>query len=551
MDGDWIRKLYLRSLDSYETTTIEGSEGVAGPPAFSPDGKQIAWVAPLPTNPAQHLIAVHVNLEAPPRVIGKWPQDGARNPSMAWLTDGHIVAVTRSPATGKYAVTRFPSDGRPPAAAIPLHGLDVADFDPLGGSSVLPDGKTLLAEAYLVEGNISTVSAVTIDTQSGETRIAVEDARWPAWSATGHVLFGRRNVLMAAPFDPERVDATGGPSTIIEGTDDFALSASGTLVYRSGKAGFTARRVASLGTERAAVYWSEDRRNLWNLSVSPDGRRVAFRLADPEDWDWQIWTSETDRPRLRPLVEDDCWSPVWAPDSEQLIYWCGHRDGLRTQGIYVSNLATGGEPALLLESKTGVSLLPTSVSPDGAHLLVNQFVNEGVSSAIVPLFSEKADDSSMRVIVPAQIDEPNARFSPDGAWVAHISSRTGRPEAVLRSVDTKGQLGPETVVSIRGATDVIWAKNEGARQELLYSTLAGQLMAITVEGDSGPASSGPRQVLDLHEQGVYSERSLLALDTLPGGGYLAILRGDDERSNRLNVVLGFDEVIRHRSSAPR
>jgi len=217
----------------------------------------------------------------------------------------------------------------------------------------------------------------------------------------------------------------------------------------------------------------------------------------------------------------------------------------------VSNLATGGEPALLLESKIGVDLLPTSVSPDGAHLLLNRFANEGVSSVIVPFLSEKADDSSLRVIVPAQIDEPNARFSPDGAWVAHISSRTGRPEAVLRSVDTKGQLGPKTVVSIRGATDVIWAKNEGARQELLYSTLGGQLMAITVEGDSGPASSGPRPVLDLHGQGVYSERSLLALDTLPGGGYLGILRGDAERSNRLNVVLGFDEVIRHRSSAPR
>ena len=551
VDGGWIRKLYLRSLDSYETTAVEGSEGMVGAPVFSPDGKEIAWVASLPTNPARHLIVAPVTLERPSQVIGKWPSSQIyRHPSMAWLADGHIVALTKSSESG-YAVTRFASDGNSAATATPLRGLDVPWFDPLGGSSVLPDGKTLLAEAYLVEGNVSTMSAVTIDTQSGETRIAVEDARWPAWSATGHVLFGRRNVLLAAPFDPERVEATGGPSTIIEGTEIFALSASGTLVYRSGKAGETARRVANLGTERATVYWSEDRHSFRNLSVSPDGRRVAVRLGDSEDWDWQIWTSETDRPRLRPLVKDDCWSPVWAPDSEQLIYWCGQREGGRTPGVYVSNLATGGEPVLLLASKGGVGLLPTSVSPDGAQVLLNRDENEGVSSVIAPLFSEKTDDSSLRVIVPAQVHAPNARFSPDGAWVAHISSRTGRQQVVLRSVDTKGQLGPETVVSIRGATDMIWAKNEGARQELLYSTLAGQLMAITVEDDSGPASSGPRQVLDLHEQGVYSERSLLALDTLPGGGYLAIVRGDDERSNRLNVVLGFDEVIWHRSSTPR
>jgi len=552
VDGGWIRKLYLRSLDSYETTAVEGSEGMVGAPAFSPDGKEIAWVASLPTNPARHLIVAPVTLETPSRVIGKWPPQANRFPSMAWLADGHIVALTRS-TESDYAVTRFAPDGSSPATATPLRGLDVPWFDPLGGSSVLPDGKTLLAEAYVVEGNVSTMSAVTIDTQSGETRIAVEDARWPAWSATGHVLFGRRNVLLAAPFDPERVDATGGPSTIIEGTEIFALSASGTLVYRSGKAGAgeTAHRVANLGTEKAAVYWSEDRRAFRNLSVSPDGRRLALRLGDPEDWDWQIWTSETDRPRLRPLVKNDCWSPVWAPDSEQLIYWCGQREGGRLEGLYVSNLATGGEPVLLLASKLGAGLLPTSVSPDGAQVLLNRDTKEGSSSVIAPLFSEKTDDSPLRVIVPAQVHAPNARFSPDGAWVAHISSRTGIPQAVLRSVDTKGQLGPETVVSIRGATDVIWAKNEGARQELLYSTLAGQLMAITVEGDSGPASSGPRPVLDLHEQGVYSEGNLLALDTLPGGGYLAILRGDAERSNRLNVVLGFDEVIRHRSSAAR
>ena len=76
-------------------------------------------------------------------------------------------------------------------------------------------------------------------------------------------------------------------------------------------------------------------------------------------------------------------------------------------------------------------------------------------------------------------------------------------------------------------------------------------MAITIEGDSGPALSGPRQVLDLYEQGIYSEGGSLALDTLPGGGYLAIRLGDDERSNQLNVVLGFDEVIRRHMSNRR
>ena len=542
-DGAWIRKLYLRSLDRYDTIAVEGSEGIAGPPAFSPDGKQIAWVASLPTNPALHLIATQVTLDTPSRVIGKWPGDPSRFPSMAWLADGNIVTVTQDPNL----VTRFPSDGSPRPPAVALRGLDIADFEPLDGS-VLPDGKTMLAGAYIVEENRSRMSAVAIDTQSGETRIAAEDAVWPVWSPTGHVLFRRRNVLMMTRFDPERIETIGGPVTIQGASDLFALSASGTLVYRSGAAGETARRIATLGSANGTRYWSEDRRAFRRLSVSPDGRRVAVRLGDSEAWDWQIWTSEIDRPRLRPLVKDDCWSPAWMPDSERLVYYCAPRVGAREEGVYTSNLATGSEPTLVLQSDPGF-LGPTSVSPDGTHILFNRGV-EGGNSAVIASLVPGDDDSSFRTIVPEQGVPPNARFSPDGAWIAYISSQAGRPDVVLRSFDTDGRLGPETVVSVRGGSDVIWAKTEGSRQELLYPTLSGLLMSVTIEGDRGPASSGPRQVLDLYEHDVSSERGSLALDTLPGGGYLAILLGEDERSNQFNIVLGFDEVIRRSSSAP-
>jgi len=542
--GNWNSWLYLRGLDGYETTAIEGSEGVAGPPVFSPDGEQIAWVAPLPTNPALHLIAAPVDLDAPPRVIGAL--SGAA--SMAWLPDGHIAAVTGSPGSGlAYTVTRFPSDGRPPAAGVPLRGIEINWLEPLGGS-VLPDGKTILAEAYIAGENKSQVFAVAIDAESGETRILAEDARWPVWFPTGHLLFARRNVLMAVPLDPERIEATGGPATLVEATADFALSSAGTLVYRSSAAGGAARRVAVFDAENRVEDWSDVRRNFRALSVSPDGRRVAFWLADPEEWDYQLWTSEIDRPHLRPLAKRDCWFPVWAPDGEQLIYWCDGVDRIR--GVYVSNVAAGGEPRLVLESEAE-AFLPTSVSSDGTHVLLNRETRGLWASVLAPLIPLEKASESLRVIVPDQSDPPNAKFSPDGRWIAYVSSRAGRPDVVLTKVGVEGQPGPETVVSTRGGTEVIWSKTSGSTHELLYVSPSGQLMAITVEGDSGPTSSGPRQVLDLYERGVPREVGRLALDTMPGGGYLAILFGEDEQSNRFNVVLGFDEELRRRTSTQR
>jgi Tol biopolymer transport system component len=546
--GNWISWLYLRGLDGYETTAIEGSEGVAGPPVFSPDGEQIAWVAPLPTNPALHLIAAPVDLDAPPRVIGEWPRDGAMHPSMAWLPDGHIAAVTGSPGSGLgYTVTRFPSDGRPPAAGVPLRGFEIDWVEPLGGS-VLPDGKTLLAEGYIAGENKSQLFAAAIDAESGETRIMAEDAHLPTWFPTGHLLFARRNVLMAVPFDPERIEVTGGPATLVEATAAFALSSTGTLVYRSSGAGEAARRVAVFDAENRVEDWSADRRPFRGLSVSPDGQRVALWLADPEEWDYQIWTSEIDRPHLRPLAKRDCWIPVWAPDGEQLIYWCDGVDRIR--GVYVSNVAVGGEPRLVLESEAE-AFLPTSVSSDGTHVLLNRSTRGLLASVLAPLIPLEKASESLRVIVPDQSDPPNARFSPDGRWIAYVSSRAGRPDVMLAKVGVKGQPGPEIVVSTQGGTDVIWSKTKGSTHELLYVSPSGQLMAITVEGDSGPTSSGPRQILDLHERGIHRQGEFLALDTMPGGGYLAILFGEDEQSNRFNVVLGFDEELRRRTSAQR
>jgi len=59
------------------------------------------------------------------------------------------------------------------------------------------------------------VVAQTLTT--GPERFLLRDAADARYVATGHLVFLRRGVLFAVPFDPERLEVTGGPVALLEG----------------------------------------------------------------------------------------------------------------------------------------------------------------------------------------------------------------------------------------------------------------------------------------------------------------------------------------------
>ena len=88
-------------------------------------------------------------------------------------------------------------------------------------------------------------------------------------------------------------------------------------------------------------------------------------------------------------------------------------------------------------------------------------------------------------------DEANAEgasFSPDGHYVAHVSTVTGRREVYIRSYPRSGG---RTTVSVGGGFQPVWGRNG----ELYYRNLTGdRMMSVTVTTEPTLSIGDPRQV---------------------------------------------------------
>jgi len=532
-------RLYTRRLDQFGSRRVEDSEGVVAH-TFSPDGNWLAFVAPFPPGSSTlRLAKVAVDGRAPPLALADWPDE--MSPGIAWLPDGTVIAVGQEPPS----LVRFPVEGGRPGPAL---AIDAGKFK---GRyivlSALPDGTNLLAAAGSYGADGFRWSVAVLNATSGEGRVVIEDGTISAWSPTGHLLFTRRDTLLAVPFDPDALMTTGGPVTITDGllTVDamvggwFDLSSSGTLVYQPGGIQGANRHLIVVGRDGSVRPWSRGKRAFADsLALSGDGRRVAVTLTNAEGLS-EIWVSETEEPLLRRFVAEpglDCRSPVWTPDGERLAYFCLGEG--TTGGVFQRSVDDDGEPQLLLErTEPGLLLDPTSSSPDGSTLLIDRVA---VDRRVHLLTLGDKDGGAHRSLTRTLARHESGRFSPDGRWIAFVSDESGRSEVYLREFRDGAPFGREITVSTTGGDHPYWSRRTGASGlELFYESEAGRLMAVSVTRGGGQRPGNPRQVVDL----AALRSDGMSGASLPDGSFLLVQRGEEEEGGTIHVVSGwFDEL---------
>jgi hypothetical protein len=82
--------------------------------------------------------------------------------------------------------------------------------------------------------------------------------------------------------------------------------------------------------------------------------------------------------------------------------------------------------------------------------------------------------ASARPLLTAAFMERDARYSPDGRWVAYVSDESGRPEVSINSVTGPPQ---RIVVSSQGADQPVWQRDGTA---IFYVTADGALHRVAL-----------------------------------------------------------------------
>ena len=547
---DPVVRLYARPIDRYELKPIAGTENVQQGWTLSPDGKWIAFLAPISEETSQRrLFKVPLDGSLPPVALADW-NDAWGN--FTWLERGDLL-ISMDNSTRFF---RLPSGGGPPGQPVKLDLGGISGGVDFRGA--LPGDRRVLIQVAHWSPRGWQADIWLLDPVTGKASLLLENAGDAAYSPTGHLLFARGDGLFAVAFDADRLRIRGDVAAVQSGVRaqwswghgrfSFATR-SGTLLFPpGGRVGTRRSLMVVSGTGSASPYVEERRGFELPPALSRDGRRVAVVIANARGV-YEIWCSDPDRPGLRrcaALPGADCFNAVWSPDGRRLAFSRTARD--KDDGIYLVDTDEAGpaEP-LVKNGSEKIFHSATSWAPDGSGLLVSKFEDGKGDILFVPVAVGSAPGEP-RALRATPSSEGAARFSPDGRLVALSSDESGKFEVHVAPYRADGTLGPPILVS-RGSGRLAFSPAwSGDGHRLFFVTDADQLWSASITSAPRLSASAPVQVLDFRKLRVDGGQ----YDVLPDGRVLVVQKGEEEDDiTQFDVVLNWAGELRGRVGGSR
>ncbi len=514
--------LSLRMMDQFGARPIPGAEG-GTLSAFSPDGQ---WIAYLEGLTDQKLKKMPVTGGSSITLA-----DGALHSGLSWGDDDTIVF------SGTKGLMRVPASGGTPES--------ITSLDAKKGETVhrwpqfLPGSHALL---FTIATEASSQIAV-LDLEKRSYRALASNGSDASYVPTGHLVYIRGGTLFAVPFDAGRLAVTGSEAPVIEGVSsigspdigDYTFSASGLLVYLSGQ---QAGKTLLAWADRKGVVQLASEPQAWGTGrLSPDGRRVANQILSNAGSGGDIWIYELERKTLTRLTfEGSNQFPIWTPDGRRVTF------GSMLSGKHgISWVPADGSGRAELLVATDTTAIPTSWTPDGKFLVYSQ-TGPNKNSQLWVLPAPGTDGAGKpHLLHDAPFSETSAQISPDGRWVAYVSSESGASEVYLQPFPAPGG---KIRISTQGGRSPRWSRDG---RELFYWTGQGASELMRVEIQSAPTfrASLPQSLFQLAAGTTW--------DVSPDGQRFLVeqIPAAEEGGRRLEAVVNWFDELRLRAPAKR
>jgi eukaryotic-like serine/threonine-protein kinase len=494
-------------------------------PVVSPDGERIAFIAAADTLSNDRLFVRPLNAETATEI--PLPGDDPYYPF--WSPDGRQIAffsrrtlkkvdvsggspVTICPITSNGSGATWNRDGVIIFAQAPslLYRVNAAGGEPKPLRSLaegetsqrwaqfLPDGKHYLYLSISDRPDQQGIYAGSLD--SNERKFIVATNAQAVYVEPGQLLFARGDVLMAQPFDLRNLTLQGEPRQVadhIERTDAsgpvqgavFSASPNGVIAWRraSQSPGSVLQWVDRRGRKLGIVGEPAD---YSNPALSPDNRRVAIGIRDPQTKMRDIWIFDLLRGTKTRLTFDpaDDLDSIWSPDGTRITF-TSNRAGQRD--IYQTPADGSGSAVLLLGGKGGQKNVE-DWSMDGRYLVYNyQTANPTrISLYVLPL----TGDRKPMPFVDTGFTTQQGQLSPNGQWMAYRSLESGKSEIYVQgfTLDSSQPRG-KWQISTNGGELPRWRRDG---KELFYHQ-GNTFYAVDVKTDGASFEAGiPRPLFD-------------------------------------------------------
>jgi Tol biopolymer transport system component len=405
---DDIRGKWGVAIASVDDGTVRRTIESADRPAFSPDGKKIAyrvgdgaiWVSPIEAGKPQ--LAMD---------LGK--EKGASDPF--WSPDSRMIAV--QPHNGDKELWIVSVDGSGKALASPTRIKLPHEGQPAGWTR---DGKI----GFLFRE--TKVALYTVSASGGKpAQITLDEGSSPSWSPDGSKIFFISKGRLS------RVPADGGQVSTVPISSKEPNLMSGPPEGGMGSA------------------------------VSPDGKTVVFsgRMQGKRGVD--LWTipAQGGKPirltSMTPPVEAQ--HPCWSPDGKEISFlrWSDPTDSSKPVNVYVIP-GEGGKAREITKNSDNVALSSMAWSPDGRLIAFYSYSIDGAVKVI------PAEGGTARVVAQGAICAWYSRlsWSPDGSRLAYLYK-----DWKVRIVPVDGKGKPETVdIDLKDARimEAVWSP-DGSR----------------------------------------------------------------------------------------